>query len=338
MKVWFSKGVYASKNGKALIRSLKPDRVKSIAVIRHAALGDMVLTRCFLVELRKHFSNAKITLSLLSNYTRGAPEDLVDRLHIVPGRDQRHVPLRQQYQRAKELGDQDLIFDLAATSRSQVLCWLTRAKIKLGFPYRRVHQYLFYDVATPRSDLDFEALDMLKMLNALGLRTAYPPQFAMPGEATIRDRPYIVYFTSASRQDKCWPATHFSQLIGEMARCYPQWEHLVLRGIEDWESIQAILKPLENLENVQAVSADQVEETVALIKGANLLVSNDTGIRHIGIVCDTPTLGLFFSTEVFRYWPRFGAHDAVFNGDGSVPDVETVFTAAKHLLYQKSEI
>ena len=68
------------------------------------------------------------------------------------------------------------------------------------------------------------------------------------------------------------------------------------------------------------------------MKGAKLLVSNDTGIRHIGIVCNTPTLGLFFSTEVFRYWPRFGNHEAIFNGDGSIPDVDTVFAAAKRIL------
>ena len=332
MKVWFSKGVRASEKAKTLIRTLEPHSINSIAVIRHAALGDMVLTRCFLVELRKHFPNAKITLSLLSNYTRGAPEDLVDRMHVVPGRDQRSVPLREQFKRLKELDYQDLIFDLAATPRSFVLCWLTPAKLKLGFPYRKLHQYLIYDVATPRSDLNFEALDMLKMLNALGLRTAFPPQFAMPGEPLVRDRPYMVYFTSASREDKCWPAVNFSQLIGQMAAVYPQCDHLVLRGIVDWESIHSILDPLKNLQNVQAISADEVAETVSLVKGARLLVSNDTGIRHIGIVCDTPTVGLFFSTEVFRYWPRFGNHEVVFNGDGSIPTVDTVFAAAKHVL------
>jgi ADP-heptose:LPS heptosyltransferase len=121
-------------------------------------------------------------------------------------------------------------------------------------------------------------------------------------------------------------------LVRKMAEAYPQFEHLVLRGIEDWESIQAILTSLQNLGNVQAVSADEVAETVSLIKGAKLLVSNDTGIRHIGIVCDTPTVGLFFSTEVFRYWPRFGNHDVVFNGDGSVPEFENVFAAAKSVL------
>lgn len=332
MRVWFSKGVIASKKAKAAIRQLDPKQIKSIAIVRHAALGDMVLTRSFLVELRQHFPNAKLTLSLISNYTRGAPEDLVDRVHILPGRDQRDVSLGEQLKRVKELGYHDLIFDLAATSRSFVLCLLTPAKLKLGFPYRRMHQYLIYDIATPRSDLDFEVTDMLKMLNALGLQTAYPPDFAMPGEPAKRERPYVLYFTSASRKDKCWPAGHFTELLNRMAETYPNHDHLVLRGIEDWESIDSILKPLSELKNVTAITADTVDETVAVVKGASLLVSNDTGIRHLGIVSGIPTLGLFFSTEVFRYGPRYEPHDVVFNGDGSVPGVEDVFLVAKQRL------
>jgi ADP-heptose:LPS heptosyltransferase len=332
MRVWFAKGVKATDKAKAAIRELVPEKVASVAVIRHAALGDMVLTRCFLVELRKHFPNANITLSLLSNYTRGAPEDLVDRVHVMPGRDRRDTPLREQYKSVKALGYHDLLFDLAATSRSYVLCSLTPAKLKVGFPYRKIHQALVYDIATPRSDLDFEADDMLKMLNALGLRTAYPPQFAMPGEPLKRQRPFFLYFTSASREDKCWPADHFSALLQQMAEAYADHDHLVLRGIDDWESIDQIMQPLQALPNVEAVTADTVEVTVSLVKGAGLLVSNDTGIRHLGIVSETPTVGLFFSTEVFRYWPRYEPHDVVFNADGSVPDVGSVFDAAQRLL------
>jgi heptosyltransferase-1 len=173
---------------------------------------------------------------------------------------------------------------------------------------------------------------MLKMLNVLGLRTAYPPRFSMPGVPVNRQRPFFLYFTSASREDKCWPAGHFSELLRKMSETYQDHDHLVLRGIDDWESIDRIMKPLEGLPNIKAVTADTVEETVSLVKGAGLLISNDTGIRHLGIVSEIPTIGLFFSTEVFRYWPRYEPHDVVFNADGSVPDVDSVFGTAQTLL------
>ena len=94
MKLWFERGAWASKKGRRKAAMLRLDRVKSIAVIRHAALGDMVLVRAFLGELRRHFPNASITLSTVSNYIYGTPEDMVDRVHVIHGSDQRKAPLR----------------------------------------------------------------------------------------------------------------------------------------------------------------------------------------------------------------------------------------------------
>ena len=163
MKFWFTKGIRASQKSREKVKSLSRDRVKRIAVIRHAALGDMVLARAFLVETRKAFTNAKITLSIVSNYTRGAPEDLVDRLHVVHGTDQRGTPIWKRIKRMRELGRQDIIFDLACTNRSIMTCVLNPATLKIGFPYRKLQARLFYDVATCRSDLNFEVNDMLAM-------------------------------------------------------------------------------------------------------------------------------------------------------------------------------
>ena len=187
MKLWFKTGAWASKKAIRVAKQIQPEEVKSVAVIRHAAVGDMVLTRPFLIELRRFFPNAKITLSLCSNYTRGAPEDLVDRVHVVYGSDQRGIKLKQQIRRAKELGDQDLLFDLTVTSRSTWLCLLTRAKLKVSFPYHNIQRYVFYDIAVSRSDMRFEAENVLEMLNILGHATQYPPVFDMQVEAAVRE-------------------------------------------------------------------------------------------------------------------------------------------------------
>ena len=68
MKLWFNKGAWASKKAEEKLSTLEPEQVKRIAVIRHAALGDMVLTRPFLNELRRCFPNARII-----DCHRGAP-------------------------------------------------------------------------------------------------------------------------------------------------------------------------------------------------------------------------------------------------------------------------
>lgn len=155
MRFWHTKGVWTSSNAAEKIKDVSPDQIKSIAIIRHAALGDMVLTRSFIIEAQKFFKNAKITLSISSNYMRGIPEDLVDRIHVVHGTDVRDTPFRERYRRFKELGHHDLIFDLASTTRSYMTCFFNSAKLKIGFPYRRIRALMFYDVAVCRSDSNF---------------------------------------------------------------------------------------------------------------------------------------------------------------------------------------
>jgi ADP-heptose:LPS heptosyltransferase len=288
----------------------------------------MVLTRPFLVELRRFFPQAEITLSLSSNYQRGAPADLVDRIHVVYGSDRKDVSLRAQLRRARELGPQDILFDQAATSRALWLCRLTPAKLKVGFPYRALQRVMLYDVTVPRSDLRFEAETLLDMLSVLGHGSAYPPAFAVPRNPVRRATPYIVYFPSASTADKCWPRPRFAELIGRMAQQYPRHEHIVLQGIAEWENTDDILRSLQGRENVTGMQAADVDDTVSLLQGAALLVANDTGIRNLAIACDTPTVGIFFKTEMFRYWPRYGRHAAAFVPDGDYPAVEQVFALA----------
>ena len=331
MRFWFTKGVWASRRARHKVADLSREQVRNIAVIRHGALGDMLLTRAFLVEARRAFPNATITLSVVSNYTRGVPEDLVDRIHVVHGSDQRDTPLRTRIRRMKELGDQDLIFDLASSNRSVMTCILNRAKLKIGFPYRRTQAKLFYDVATCRSDTNFEVDDMLNMLQIFGIKTAYPHRYDMPGTALDRGRPYIVYFAGASTPNKCWPAGHFSKLIVQMIDLYPRHQHLVLEGIQPWERADPILEAVDAPDRAAAVTANTIEDTTALLKGAELVVSNDTGIRHLAIVSETPTVGIFLA-DPFRYWPRYPIHDVVIPDPDWPPSVEAVKAACLNVL------
>jgi len=333
MNYWKLKGVRVSAKGKERLKNLIPDNVKSIAVIRHAALGDMVLTRCFLIEAKKLFPNSKITLSVVSNYTRGIPSDLIDRLHTIELNDKNKSNLFHNLKSIKELGEHDLIFDLASTSRSLWLCKFNRAKLKIGFPYHASYKYLFYDIAVPRSDVNFEADDMLSLLKPFGIKVSYPLKFNMPGEPISRVKPFVLYFTSASTPDKCWSLQNFSGLIKLMSENFPHYDHLILKGINDWESIEGILKDLDSAENVFPLdSVSSVEDIASYVKFAKLVVSNDTSVRNIAIACGIPTVGIFFLTPPYRYLPQNPIHKAVFNGDCSSPSVQDVFETSMYMI------
>ena len=335
MRYLFQKGVWASRKTRQRILDTLREDIKSIAVIRHAALGDMVLTRAFLIEARKAFPNAKITLSAVSNYTLGIPYDLVDRVHIVHGHDQRDTSLRTRIRAFKELGYHDLIFDLASSNRSYMTLLFNKAMFKIGFPYRKIQAVSFYDIAVCRSDLNFEVDDMLNMISLFGVKISYPHEYKMPGATLSRERPYLVYFVTASIKQKCWNPDNFSELIHRMSSAYPEYDHIILKGVQQWEVETAdSIQERQQSRNVLSLSTSTIEEATSLIKGADMLISNDTGVRHIAIASNIPTIGIMISTQPFRYWPKYDIHDIVILNNEEHPSIDQVLSVCKNHLFK----
>jgi len=334
MKFWFTRGAWVSKKTQEKYKNIVPDEIKSIAIIRHAALGDMILTRAFIGEARKFFPNASITLSVVSNYNYGVPSDMVDRVHVAIGSDQRHISKRDQIKKAKELGYHDIIFDMTVSTRSLLLCLVNKAGIKVSFPYRN-WQRIFYDICICRSDMQFEAETLLDMLRLFGANVSMPPNSHINVPATKRDKPYFIYFTTASIANKCWPVENFAELLKKLSSQYSGYNHIVLEGLAEWESVSNLIDLATSrgeIKNIQVQKAMQLDETYAFLKGAVAVIGNDTGIRNLAICCETPTIGIFSSVVLYRYWPRYGNHDVVYNADGSIPSVDDVLASVNKLV------
>jgi ADP-heptose:LPS heptosyltransferase len=335
MKLWKEANTWQSKKAINKLVRIELTAINNILVIKHAAFGDLLLLRPFLIELRKAFPHASITLSVISHYTRGLPEELIDHLHVVPSSKEKKS-LYDAFKNYKEVGSHDLLFDLTASTRSFILSRLTKAKFKIGFQHRSLHK-LIYDIAIPRSAYHFEAGTFLEQLCPLGIEYEWPPRFNMQTSEIKRDKPYIVYFPTASTPDKSWPAEKFVLLIRNMAAELPQFEHIILSGISEWEKVVAndIMTALSEMETVTQLDAGPQDQV--LIQGASLLVSNDTGIRHLGIALNTTTVCIFFNTPPYRYWPRYGYHQVVYNQDASVPDWQAVATAMRKALIVQTD-
>jgi ADP-heptose:LPS heptosyltransferase len=173
----------------------------------------------------------------------------------------------------------------------------------------------------------------MSLLKPFGLQISYPLNFNMPGDPIVREKPHILYFTSASTPDKCWPKENFSELIKMMSERFPDYDHLILKGVKEWESIDSIMKELSTAKNVFPLdSISDVNGITAYVKGAKLVISNDTSVRNIAIACEVPSVGIFFLTPPYRYQPQNPIHTAVYNSDCSIPEVKKVFVAASALL------
>jgi ADP-heptose:LPS heptosyltransferase len=330
MKLWYEKGAWASEKGKKVAEGMTPESVRSIVVIRHAAIGDMMVLRPFLLQARAFFPNATITLSIISTYSYGAPSDLVDRIHVVDKKlNGKKTSFFARLKQIRELGEHDVLFDMADTASSVMVSFFAKAKLKIGFPYRRFKNSLFYDVSILRSDLVPEMETLLHMLHILGAPKQTKIDYGYP-LPEIKE-PRIIYFMGASVPSKQWPKDSFGALIRKMAQKYPDHHHVLLEGIGANEKVDDLFSTLEGLGNVLKMSPLPLEETISYLGASQIVVCNDTGIRNMAIAAETATVGIFFSTVPYRYLPSPQVHTAVFNAEGSIPSVEAVFEALQRV-------
>ena len=328
--LWFERGAYANKNARRyLADEFDPKAVKKITVIRHAALGDQVIVRPFLVEARKFFPNAEITLAAVSNYQYGMPTDLVDHVSIMPGSDMRKTAgTKEKLACIKALGEQDIMFDLASTNRSHWMMAFGKAKLKIGFPYSNFVRKVLCDVAVFRSDLQPEVEVMLDMLRILGHTPPMRLDFAYPDHQLVcdKERPFILYFNGASMKDKILSKDQMRDVIEKSMAALPDYQHVYLEGKNDFEKGE-FLEDLSAQDNLSIQECLPLDELVQKVAQASLLVAPDTGVRNIAISTHTPTVGIFYFTVPYRYTPLYEPHHIVMRSDASIPSSDEIVTA-----------
>ncbi|SBS34949.1 Glycosyltransferase family 9 (heptosyltransferase) [Marinomonas aquimarina] len=333
--LWFERGAYANKKARQYLRNeFDPASVKKITVIRHAALGDQVILRPFLVEARKFFPNVEITLAAVSNYQYGMPTDLVDHVNIMPGSDMRKTTgTKDKIASIKALGEQDIIFDLASTNRSHWMMTLGKAKLKIGFPYGSLLRKLLCDVAVFRSDLQPEVEVMLDMLRILGHTPPTRLDFAYPDQRDMceKEKPFILYFNGASMKDKILSKQQMREVVEKSMAALPDYQHIYLEGKNDFEKGE-FLQDLTGQGNFAIQDCLPLDELVLKVAQASLLVAPDTGVRNIAISTHTPTVGIFYFTVPYRYTPLYEPHYIVMRSDASVPSSDEIVAATVQAL------
>lgn len=328
IKLWFERGAWASSRARRYFSRISAHEIRRVGVVRHAALGDMVLVRPFLTELKRCFPNAEIVLSVVSNYMEGIPYDLVDTIHVIPGNHVKGGSFLSRVKTAREIGKLDILFDLADTTRSRYICLFASAKIRIGMSYSPYLSRLLHDAAVWRSDFVFEADNMLHTLMLLGSKPLDPMTFCWerPSVVSLSQEPCILYFPFASTPRKMWAIEHWINLIQHSCQLWPSYRHVVLSGSQAWEKAADVFNDRfwpypANLELAESCSLDHL---IQRIQESFLLISNDTGVRNLAIALDTSTIGVFFSTVPYRYWPRGGRHLTAFRAEGDAPSVEEV--------------
>ena len=115
----------------------------------------------------------------------------------------------------------------------------------------------------------------------------------------------VCMFPGASIIERHWPIDRWSNVADELSKygCQP----IIIGGRSEINISQKIMatanSPILNLCGRLSLS-----ETAAMFDRSRLLISTDSGILHIGAMCDTPTVSLFGPGIADKWGPKGERH------------------------------
>jgi len=208
----------------------------------------------------------------------------------------------------------DLVFDFQGLLRSAALAWLSGSQKRYGMANAREVSTIFYTDKIPQDKDHIHLVDYyLKIVNAAGAEKC-EVEFVLPSneydvqnvkkmlkELKVDTNNYAVLVPGSARLRKCWPVERFAALADKIN------SHLGL-------SVVAVGSVSENglIEKLKLLAAAPVtnlagrttlQELVALIRDAKLVVSNDTGPGHIAAALSKPMVMVFGDSNPARVAP-----------------------------------
>ena len=293
----------------------------NILLIKPSSLGDVVMALPALSALRRSFPQARIHWLIRPEFApliEGHPHVdeiiLFDRKFlakachsIAAARGLLALVSDLRYRRF------DAVLDLQGLFRTGLLAWLSGCPLRFGSRWREM-AHLFYTTSIPPRLEWVHVVDYyLKLVEAMG-GSDLRPEFVLPEKPTAEtaardllsrhridfDR-YAIIIPGSAQTSKCWPVDRFAALADRLAS-----EHGLAAAAIGGKSEMGLIETIRGLAThppVNLASQTSLPELVEVLRGAKLVVSNDTGPGHIAAALGRPLVMMFSWSNPLRVGP-----------------------------------
>ena len=314
-----------------------------ILVIRLKALGDIALSLPIVRALRGSFPRARIIYLCRREYAEVLEgEASVDQVIILPEGLWRQLMMIRSLRRMKI----DMTLDLLGSPRTANVTFLTGSRIRIGMDVGR--QTCCYTHLLPRVIIEngkrikrytFDSnLEIVRLLNLTGQDVegegskirAGKDRYAIGFPAADAERDWADRYVMslglegrrlvgvvpvATYQSKSWPREHFIMLMKRMhdelnlvpVVLWGPGDDLAARSVAD-EVPGAVLAPPTSIARLGA-----------LISRLDMLVTPDSGPKHLAVIQGIPTVTLFGPTDPEIWDPMNDIHRALHCGMSCSP-------------------
>lgn len=298
--------------------ALSPRR---ILIVRLSALGDVVLSSGLIPALKARWPEAR--LSWLVDAPAApllAHNPHLDELRVLPLSQWKQLwrsGHRLQAWRAfrawgRELRAQefDLVIDPQGLFKSGLCGWLSGAPLRVSLWPREGNQLFVHDCVRPAIPpgperiISFEYRALAAAVGAmdfqLDLAVGEAPRLRatqLLQEAGIGGRPVVILAPFTTRPQKHWVEERWPMLAAALWDA--GYQPVILGGPGDRAAAERMASQEARLVNL--AGRLKLDETVAAIAQAQLLIGVDTGLTHMGIALGLPTIALFGSTAPYLH-------------------------------------
>jgi heptosyltransferase II len=282
-----------------------------VLVVRFSAIGDILLTTPLLRAIRTRHPGARISVLTKEPYVPLLSHNphVSEVLAVMPGEGILAIAERIRGIRYSHY------LDLHGNLRSQALRRLAPG------PWRSYHKRTLerglliaakrdrYGAYLAVPERYFEAARELAVEPDGG-----PPDFYISEEADCRaaerlvalelggERPIVAIAPGAAHATKRWPIEHWVELVGRIRTTGA--DVAILGGADDVEASTAIVRAVGGANVGTLAGALGLQETGAVIRRSEVLISGDTGVMHMATGVGTPVVALFGPTvRQFGFFP-----------------------------------
>jgi heptosyltransferase-1 len=288
----------------------------NILIIRLSAIGDIVFASPLIEALRGRYPDARIVWLVQSG--------LQPLLELHPGLDEviqwprsrwgKLLERRKwltwyrefrQFRRILRKHRFDLVLDTQGLLKSGLLAWLSGAPERIGLGSREGSQWLMTRVVErggPSKRIGSEYRYLAQQLGLpvdpfemrLVISESDEDYVAAMQRAQGLATGYLVICPFTTRPQKHWFQARWIELIPRLQAAFGI-PVIMLGGPDDTEAAAQIAAGVSH-GLLNQVGVTRLRQAAALIKHARLLIGVDTGLTHMGIAFNRPTIALFGST------------------------------------------
>ncbi|MED5540185.1 MAG: glycosyltransferase family 9 protein, partial [Pseudomonadota bacterium] len=281
---------------------------KRVLIIRLSAIGDVVFASPLVAACKKRYPEVEIDW-LAEGVVRPLLTEMPGLNNVVLWPRQEWQDLWREkrffalisavaaFRRKLRARNFDLVIDAQGLVKSAFLAWLTGSRQRIGFKSKEPNGVFLTD-RYEKSITSRISSEYLALADILGWDTSsfdVVLGLSASDDARARDlapeAPFVVVTPFTTRPQKHWTHAHWRALIGRLAAA----GHLVacLGGPGDREEAVVLL---DGLPVLNWVGNHPLGVSAGLVRQAVAVIGVDTGLTHMGIAADIPTVALFGST------------------------------------------